>query len=155
MRPSALSTIEERLLSAVSALSAPEVPMRLPEMRCVFVTISPLLSAIIADVVSRRGRFQLLAHFDERAGLAARLMQLSPDLVVMGLLPGERPEIGASLLDHLPRAKILLVSGGADFAYLYELRPHRAVLFDFSPDNLAAAIVGSSRQEMEYRWREI
>jgi DNA-binding NarL/FixJ family response regulator len=114
--------------------------MPLQQLQCVFVSISPLLSALVAEAVSRRVELRLLAQFDGRDGLAERLEALNPQIVVVGLGPGESDDIGASLLAHVPRAKILLISGGGDYAYVYEMQLHRGVLFDFSPDTLAAAI---------------
>lgn len=114
--------------------------MPLQRLQCVFVSISPLLSTLVAEAISRRGELRLLAQFDERDGLAQRLEKLNPQMVVVGLGPGESDEIGAALLAHIPHAKILLISAGGEYAYVYEMRPHRGVLFDFSPDMLAAAI---------------
>jgi DNA-binding NarL/FixJ family response regulator len=112
-------------------------------LRCVFVTLSPLLSAIVADALSRRVDFQLLAQFDQGEGLAERLEALTPDLAVIGVNRADSEDLGTSLLARLPRAKILLLSTSADLACLYEMRPHRQVLTDFSPDTLLAAILGA------------
>jgi len=109
---------------------------------CVFVTISPLLSALVEEAISRRLELQCIERIDERAELPERLDALQPDLVVVGLNPGESDEIGAVLLARVPRAKIVLISGGGDYAYVYEMQPHRGMLFDFSPETLAAAIFG-------------
>jgi hypothetical protein len=117
--------------------------MPLQQLQCVFVSISPLLSTLVAEAVSRRVELRLLAQFDERDRLAQRLKALNPQIVVIGLGPGESDDIGASLLAHVPRAKILLISCGGEYAYVYERHPHRGVLFDFSPDTLTAAIFAS------------
>jgi hypothetical protein len=110
------------------------------QLLCVFVSISPLLSALVEKAISRRVELQSVERIDAREGLPGRLEALNPGIVVVGLNPGESDEIGASLLAQVPRAKIVLISGGGDYAYVYEMRPHRGVLFDFSPDALAAAI---------------
>jgi DNA-binding NarL/FixJ family response regulator len=115
--------------------------MKTPQLRCVFVTLSPLFSVIIADTLSRRVEVRLLAEFAERDGLAGHLTALAPDLVVIGLGPAESDEIGASLLAEVPQARVLLISDDGEFAYLHEMRPYRSVLFDFSPDSLLTAIV--------------
>jgi hypothetical protein len=119
--------------------------MPMQQLQCVFVSISPLLSTLVTEAVSRRVELLLLAQFDARDGLAQRLAALNPQMVVIGLGPGESDDLGAALLAHVPRAKILLISCGGEYAYVYEMQPHRGVLFDFSPDTLAAAIFASDR----------
>jgi hypothetical protein len=118
-------------------------------LRCVFVTIPPLLSAIITETLSRRVDLQLLREIEERDALAERLAALSPDLAVIGLAPGESDQIGALLLSHVPQARIVLVASGADYTCLYEMRPHREVLFDFSPDTLLTALLGAGAPKVE------
>lgn len=118
-----------------------ELDLALQQLRCVFVTIAPLLSSIIAAALARRVDFRLLAQLDEREGLAARLEALSPDLVVIGLGPQETDELGAALLAHLLKPKILLISATGDQAYLHEMVPHRGVLTDFSPETLLRTIL--------------
>jgi chemotaxis response regulator CheB len=118
-------------------------------LRCVFVTIPPLLSAIISETLSRRIDLQLLGEIEERDALAERLEALSPDLAVVGLAPGESDQMGALLLSHLPKARIILIASGADYACLYEMRSHREVLFDFSPDTLLTAILGAGAPKVE------
>jgi DNA-binding NarL/FixJ family response regulator len=87
-------------------------------------------------------QFQLLAEFNDREHLVEHLTELQPDLVVIGLEAGESDEIGAMLLALMPTAKVLLISGAGDYAYLYEMRPWRSVLHDFSPASLLTAVVG-------------
>jgi len=116
--------------------------MELPELRCIFVTISPLLSAIVAQALSHSVRLHVLGCIAERNGIERRVAQLAPDLVVIGLQTGESDSLGAALLQHVPGAKILLIASAGDCAFLYEMRPYRAMLFDFSPENLLATLLG-------------
>jgi DNA-binding NarL/FixJ family response regulator len=135
----------ERWTSGIETDSRPplttELGMQTQELRCVYVTISLLLSSIISEALSRRIALRLLAQLDDREGLAAALEALQPDLVVIGLTPGESDDFGASLLARIPRTKILIMGDTGDYACLYEMRLHRGVLLDFSPDNLVAAIL--------------
>jgi hypothetical protein len=110
-------------------------------LRCVFVTMAPLLSEIVTAALAKRVDLQVLAQFPEREQLTPRLQALSPDLAVIGLKPGEPDEIGFSLLAHLPRAKLVLISDDGNCAYVHELVPRRKVLRDFSPDALLAALL--------------
>jgi hypothetical protein len=113
-------------------------------LRCVFVTLAPLLSSIVAATLSRRRDLQLLPELDQREGLAERLEILAPDLAVIGIDPAESDseQLGVSLLERLPRTRILLLNTSGERACLYEMRPHRQVLADFSPDMLLCAILG-------------
>jgi hypothetical protein len=109
-------------------------------LRCVFATLSPRFSAILAEALSWCVEPQLLAQFNERAALVKALPALSPDLVVVGLSPQESDEIGVTLLVHNPAAKILLISAEGDYAYLHQVGFARKVFFDFSPHALLAAL---------------
>jgi hypothetical protein len=112
------------------------------QVRGVFVTVPPLLAAIVTEALSRGVELKLLAGLKHRAQLEKRLRALRPDLVVIGLAPGESDELGAGLLAQLPTTRFLLIDAAGDYAYLHEMRPSRSVLHDFSPDNLRAAIRG-------------
>jgi hypothetical protein len=136
-------------LSTRRFFEATELGMSSQPLRCVFVTLAPLLSAILAEALSRRIELRLLPQLDERDQLAQRLVALSPDLVVIGLGPGESDDIGAPLLSRLPNSRILLISSAADYAYVHQMRPHRQVLFDFSPDTLLEALLGPPDTEIE------
>jgi len=118
--------------------------MSASQLSCVFVTVPPLLSAIVIEALSRRVQLRLLDRFADRDQLAARLAALSPDLVVIGLGQGESDEMGGALLTQAFKSKILLIGGAGAYAYLYEMRPHREILLDFSPDALLAAILESA-----------
>ena len=115
--------------------------MALPQLRCVLVTIAPLLSSIVAATIARRFDMHLLENIHEREGLQARLLELNPDLVVIGLAPDESDQAAVELLTHLLKAKILLISSNGDCAYLHAMVPHREVLADFSPETLVAALL--------------
>jgi hypothetical protein len=117
--------------------------MEHPELRCIFVTLSPLLSAIVAQALSRAVKLRVLAHLGERHEIGQRVAGLSPDLVVIGLQSGESDALGATLLAQVPAAKVLLIGDAGNCAFLHEMRPYRATLFDFSPANLVAALLGA------------
>lgn len=115
-----------------------------PHLGCVMVTVPPLLAAVFVQAVSPSVDLHVLANLGEREGLAERLPPLDPELVVIGLEPGEDDAIGAALLRRLPRAKILLISANSSSAIIHEMRPHRTVLIDFSPANLRKALLSTS-----------
>jgi hypothetical protein len=116
--------------------------MQQSQLRCVFVTVPPLLAAILVEALSRRVELHLLAESDAREGIAERLEGLTPDLLVVGLTPGEPDALGASLIQLIPRGKVLLISNSGDQAFVYEMRSCRSVLSNFSPDTLLTIVLG-------------
>lgn len=112
-------------------------------LRGVFVTVSTLLTDIIKEVVSSRVTLDVVAEFGERQSLGERLPALAPDIVLIGLYPGETDAIGPTLLRIVPAAKVIAISSDGRHAYLHEMRGRRARLFDFSPSALIAAILGA------------
>lgn len=112
------------------------------ERRAVFVTIPPLLSAILAEVASKGVQLRLIAQI-ERDALTDQLPVLAPDIVIIGLHGGETDEIGSAVLKLVPGARVLVLSKDAHDAYLHEMRAHRTVLRNFSSAHLLAALEGS------------
>jgi hypothetical protein len=85
----------------------------------------------------------LVGRIHDRDRLIERLSALAPEVVFIGLRAGETDEVGALVLKAVPAAKVLVITHDARYAYLHELRPTRSELFDFSPSNLSAAIIGA------------
>jgi DNA-binding NarL/FixJ family response regulator len=110
-------------------------------LRCAFVTVSPLMRALLEETLSNRVRLEILAELDTRDGLVRELAGLRPDVVVIGLERQESDDFGADLLADLPDARLLLMSADGAVACLYDLRPYRRVLTDFSADQLVAALL--------------
>jgi DNA-binding NarL/FixJ family response regulator len=115
--------------------------LRLSKCRAVFVTMSPLLSGIVRDLLSEKIGLDLIHQIGDREMLAERLPKLQPDLVVIELSNGEGEDIGRFILQVVPGAKVLAISSDGRDAYLHEMRLHRRHLLDFSPANLLSAIV--------------
>lgn len=88
----------------------------------------------------------VLARLDTRDFLDERLQTINPDLILVGLRPGEADEIGGPLLSLLPAARVIAFSSDARHAYVHEMRAHHVMLNDVSPPALIEAIrgVGSS-----------
>jgi DNA-binding NarL/FixJ family response regulator len=113
------------------------------QMRCVFVTVPPLLSAIITNTLSRRVDLQVLGKKGSRESVPEWLATVAPDLLILGITPGESTAIGTELLQLLPRGgKVLVIRDTGDLAVLCEMRPHCSVLSDFSPDKLLTFVFG-------------
>ena len=115
------------------------------ERSAVFVTIPPLLSDIIAEVVCQYAGFRLVGRIDDIATLAEQLPGLAPDIVIIGSNTGEADGLGPIVLELVPAAKVLVISDDGRRAILHQMRPHRIVLCDFSPATLLAALAEANR----------
>jgi DNA-binding NarL/FixJ family response regulator len=110
-------------------------------IRTVVVTMSSLFVDIIEQSVTEQIALDIVARFEAR-DLEEHLRVINPDLVLVGLRPGEADEIGRSLLEVVPVARVIVFSSDARHAYLHEMIPHRATLIDVSPAALIEAIRG-------------
>jgi hypothetical protein len=108
--------------------------------------MTPLLTDIIEQLLTEHVALDVVARFDVRDLLEERLQVFAPDLIFVGLRPGEADEIGRGLLSLAPAAKVIAFSNDARHGYVHEMRPHRAALIDISPQALIEAIdgIGSS-----------
>ena len=111
------------------------------EIRTAIVTVPAIISDVVATLLSARTTLKVVARFDDRAEIAARLSAVSPDLVLIGLRNGETDEIARTLLTDIPAAKVVAFSRDGRNAYVYEVRVHRKVLADVSPRVLINAIL--------------
>src|SRR4051794_1157952 len=114
----------------------------LANIRTVTVTLSTLLGEIIERVVMKQVELEVVARLDDQTALCERLRLLAPDLVLIGLRPGQTDAIAGSMLACVPAAKVIVFTSDGRHAYLHEMRAHRAALIDVTPEALIAAIVG-------------
>lgn len=112
-------------------------------IRTVTVAVTPLLCAIISQVVAESVLIDIVARLDRSDQLALRLQTLAPDLVIIGLCQDEGDGIVLSLRNALPRAKVIALSHDTRQAYLPGPDRHRSVLIELSPEALSEAIRGS------------
>jgi hypothetical protein len=113
------------------------------QRRAVCVTISRLLSDIIAEVAREEVTLELVAELDDRGALFQRLSALPLDLVLIGLHDGESDDICALARAHFPNALVLAFSNDLRRCYWHDARVGRAVLPDFSLAHLRAALYGA------------
>lgn len=111
-------------------------------IRTVTVSITPLLSDIVGQVVVEHAPIDIVASLDRSEGLARRLQMLAPDLVLIGLCQGEGDGIALSLRDAFPWTKIIALSHDARHAYLSMPQRRCSALIDMSPNALIEAIRG-------------
>jgi len=111
-------------------------------IRTVIMTMAPMLSDIIAVLVTDHATLDVVAEFDSRAEAENQLPVIAPDLILVGLGDAETDLVGRTLLALVPFAKVIVFSTDARNAYLYEMRAHREELRDVSQQGLIDAILG-------------
>ena len=106
-------------------------------IQAAIVTISPLLRDIIKAISGGDARITMVAEFATRDQLAENLRALRPDLVLIGLEPGESDRIAALVLTASPCSRVIAFSSDGRDAYLHELRPRRRA----APNVSAKAVI--------------
>jgi len=116
-------------------------------LRTVIVTMSTILSDIIATLVEGRATLSVIARLENRTDMPLRLPVLEPDLVLIGLRVGEDDEIAAAALELVPAARVIALSIDGRAAYVHETHAPRAALRDVSPAALVDAVLAPRRVE--------
>ena len=112
-------------------------------IRAVLIGISPMFCDIVKRSVARYITLEIIGELKTRESLE-RLRNLAPELVLIGLSPGDRSDdVGQKILKVIPAARVIVFSSDKRDGYLYEMRPKRANLYDISPDKLVKAIAKS------------
>jgi DNA-binding NarL/FixJ family response regulator len=106
------------------------------QVRTAVVTISPLLADIVLSYLQAHLPIEVIGVLPDRKALSARLIELRPDLVLLGLLDAESDACALPLLAALPFARILVLAPDGQHAWLHEMRPHRVPLRQFSKRSL-------------------
>jgi DNA-binding NarL/FixJ family response regulator len=109
-------------------------------VRTLVVTVSPLLTDIVTTVLQRRLTLDMIGVLPTRERLAELLLELAPDLVLFGLLDTETDASARPLLVALPTARFVVLAANGQQAWLYEMRPHRTALTNFSLPALSGVL---------------
>ena len=109
-------------------------------IRTLVVTVSPLLTDIVTAVLQQRLTLDVIGVLPTRERLAEQLRELAPDLVLLGLLDTETDASARPLLVALPTARFVVLAADGQQAWLYEMRPHRTALTNFSLPALTGAL---------------
>jgi hypothetical protein len=88
-------------------------------MRVMVVTVSPLLAELVTGVLAPSMDIEVIGRLDGRGDLARQMLDLRPDLVLIGLVGSETHDIALTLLDILPSVKILVLARDATRAWLF------------------------------------
>jgi len=111
------------------------------EVRTLVVTVAPLLAELAIGVLRPHMSLDVVAVLDARDRLEEHLRSRAPDLVIMGLAPGESDDCALSVLAALPFSEVLALDPSGKHAWLHEMRPHRTAMIDFSAAALVRALV--------------
>ena len=111
-------------------------------VRTVTVSLTPLMSDIISEVVDELAPIDIIARFDRSEHLALCLKILAPDLVLIALAPDEGDDIALTLSKMLPRAKVIALSHDVRHAYVHLPSRHCSAPIGISPTALIEAIRG-------------
>jgi DNA-binding NarL/FixJ family response regulator len=109
-------------------------------VRTLVVTLSPLLADLVASVLRPHLPLDVIGVLHTHEGLAEKLRELRPELILLGLENGEKDSCARPLLAVLPSARILVLTKNGQHAWLYKMRPHRTALVDVSPPSLIGAL---------------
>jgi DNA-binding NarL/FixJ family response regulator len=109
-------------------------------VRTLIVTVSPLLADLVKTVLRPHLFLDVVEVLSTRDRLMERLHDLSPDLVLLGLLNSEDDSCAVPLLAALVSVRILALAANGAQAWLYEAGPHRTALSKLSPSDLIDAL---------------
>jgi chemotaxis response regulator CheB len=112
----------------------------LNSVRTVAVTVSPLLTGLITEVLKPGLTLDLVGARQSRATLEDMLRKLTPDLVLFGLIDDETDAAALPVRNILPSAVILVLSPNGDCAWLHKSCGCRVALAHLSVSALAKAL---------------
>jgi DNA-binding NarL/FixJ family response regulator len=99
-----------------------------------------MISDIVEQLVIDDVALDIAARFDTRELIEDKLRAILPDLVLVGLSPGESEKIGLSLSAVVPDAKVIVFSSDGRSAYVSAKGTSWTHLTDFSPDAITSVI---------------
>jgi hypothetical protein len=114
--------------------------MTVAVIRTVVITLPMMISDIVEQLVIDDVALDIAARFDTRELIEDKLRAVLPDLVLVGLSPGESEKIGLSLSAVVPDAKVIVFSSDGRSAYVSEKGTSRTSLTDFSPGAITSVI---------------
>lgn len=107
------------------------------------VTLSPLVTDLIASLLAARAPIVMAARFETREAALRGTAHSAPDLVLIGLFPNETDQVVRDLQNAFPRATVATFSHGGRRVGIHALGAPLVALEDGAPDALADAILTS------------
>jgi chemotaxis response regulator CheB len=115
-------------------------------VRTLIVTVSPLLADLVKAVLQPHLLLDVVEVLSTRHRMMERLQDLSPDLVLLGLLNGEDDACAVPILAALLSVRILVLAANGAQAWLYESGLHRTALPKLSSSDLIEVLKASFDQ---------
>jgi hypothetical protein len=109
-------------------------------IRTLVVTVSPLLTDLVTAVLQPQLTLEVISVLPTRERLVEQLRGLAPDLVLLGLRDAETDACAEPLLAVLPSARFVVLAANGQHAWLYEMRPNRTALTNFSLPDLTSTL---------------
>lgn len=125
-------------------------------MRTLVVTVSPLLADLVADALKTDAPVDIVEVLSRREYLPARLRELAPELLLLGLADGEGDHVATPLLPLSPTTRILTLAPDGRDASLQWVDAagvsRRRAFSDFSAADLALelrALRAAGRKDLD------
>jgi hypothetical protein len=109
--------------------------------RIALVTVAPLLGELVIHVLAGHLPLELVGTLASRDGLPAFLADCRPDLLLLGLLPGEVDAGAQALCELLPAARILVLAPDGARAWLHVAGAPPQPLAELSVAGLLQALI--------------
>ncbi len=117
------------------------------KLKTVFISKAPLLSNLIKEVLCKKVSIECMGELPVSDDLLDRLIEMAPDLVLVGLSSEVTDTFALSILCALPLAKVITYTIDGRHAYLNELIYQQRPLIDLSLETLVSAIVENQQAE--------
>jgi len=116
----------------------------LRKTRLVTVTLPALVNDILAGTVSRSEQIKTVAVLRTRKSLLRRLAQLRPDVVVVGLRPGEDFTPTPAIFARVSSVRVITFSPDGRQITGFQLRPYVTDLTSATPKELVDFIASGA-----------
>lgn len=118
-------------------------------IRTVVVTLPRMISDIVEQLLTDKTELSICARLDTRAALDDSLRTTVPDLVLVGLAPGESQAIGASVSAIVPDATVIAFSSDGRSAHVTARGISRAPIIPPTADIIISVIRGIEPADLD------
>jgi len=114
--------------------------MTVTVIRTVVITLPMMIGDIVKELLIDDVELDIVGRFDSRERIEDMLRAILPDLVLVGLSPGESGISTQSFLAVVPNAKVIAFSSDGRSAYVSQTGGSWTHLRDFGPDAITKVI---------------
>jgi DNA-binding NarL/FixJ family response regulator len=114
--------------------------MTVTVIRTVVITLPMMIGDIVKELLIDDVELDIVGRFDSRERIEDMLRAVLPDLVLVGLSPGESGISTQSFLAVVPNAKVIAFSSDGRSAYVSQTGGSWTHLRDFGPDAITKVI---------------